>query len=99
MNWIGAHLCICKFVSEVSKCKRIAQTVSGFRTVLITELAFEQLKAGAGIRVFSKVEYKRKNLIMVSGIHKLNLKHWLAELVDANIFIWHTYPSQQFSGS
>ena len=64
-----------KFVSGVRKCKRIAQTVSGFRISLIFELAIEQLKSRAGIRIFSKAEYKRKNLITVGGFHKQILKH------------------------
>ena len=36
-------------VSGICKCKRIPQTVSRFRILFITELAYEQLKARAGI--------------------------------------------------
>ena len=59
-----------KFVSGFCKCKRIPQTVRGFRILFNTELAYEQLKAGAAILIYSNADFKGKNLTIVSGIHE-----------------------------
>ena len=56
--------------------------VSEFRILSITDLAYEQLKARAGIFIFITAKFKCKDLIIVSGIHELILKHWLTKLVD-----------------
>ena len=47
-----------KLVSGIRKCKRIPQTLIGFRILFITKLAYEQLKARAGIFIYSKRELK-----------------------------------------
>ena len=39
-------------------CRRIPQTVCGFRILFITELACEQLKARAGTLIYSNAEIK-----------------------------------------
>ena len=54
---------------------RIPQTVSGFRILFITELAYEQVKARAAIFIYSDAEFKGKDLTLVSGIHKQISKH------------------------
>ena len=48
-------------VSGFRNFKRIQQTVSGFRTLFKTELAYEQLKARAGILISNKSEFYNKD--------------------------------------
>ena len=60
----------------------ILQNVSGFRILFNAELAYEQLKARAGILISSNAEFKSKDLIIVSGIHEQVLNHWLPKSVD-----------------
>ena len=57
-------------VSGIRKCKRIPQNVIGFIILFITELAYEQLKARAGILIYSYAKFKSKDLTIVSGIHE-----------------------------
>ena len=45
-----------KIVGRIRKCKRIPKIVSGIRILFITEFAYEQLKARAGIHIFSNAE-------------------------------------------
>ena len=59
-----------KFVGGIRKRKRIPKIVSGFRIVFNTELAYEQLKAGAGIHIFSNAEFQSKYLTIIIGIHE-----------------------------
>ena len=61
---------------------RILQTVSGFRILLITYLAYRQLKARAGILIYSNAEFKGKDLIVVSGIHEQIPKDLLTKSLD-----------------
>ena len=56
--------------SGFRNCKRIPQTVSGFRILFITELAYEQLKARAGFLIYSNAELKGQELTIDSGIHE-----------------------------
>ena len=58
------------------------QIVSEFRILFITELAYEQLKAIAGILICSNLEFKSKDLTIISGIHEQTSKHWLTKSVD-----------------
>ena len=66
-----------KFVGGIGKFKRIPQTVNGFRVLFITELAYEQLKARAGIIIYGNAEFKGKDLTIVSGIHEQISNHLL----------------------
>ena len=58
------------------------QTITGFRILFITELAYKQLKARAGILIYRNEEVKGKDLIIVSGIHEQFSKHLLTKSVD-----------------
>ena len=69
-------------VSGIRKYKQIPQTVNRFRNLFITELAYQQLKAGAGELIFSNPEFECKDLIIVNGIHVQILKHWSTKSVD-----------------
>ena len=74
-----------KLVSGIRKCKRIPQTLIGFRILFITKLAYEQLKARAGIFIYSKGNWKEmkwKDLTIVSGIHELISKHLLTKSLN-----------------
>ena len=70
------------FVSGIHKIKPILQTVSGFRTLFVTELEDEQLKATAGVLIYSNAEFKGKHLTIVSGSHEEISKHLLTKSVD-----------------
>ena len=70
-----------QIVSRIRKCKWNPQTVNGFRMLFFSELAYEQLKARAGILIFSNEEFKSKDLTIVSGIHKQTFKHCLTKSV------------------
>ena len=65
-------------VSGIRDCKRIPQTVSG----IITDFTLKQLKARAGILIYSNVEFKSKDPTLVSGIHKQISNHWFTKSVD-----------------
>ena len=70
-------------VSGIRKiCKRNPQTVSGLGILFITELAYKQLKARAGILIYSNAEFKGKDLTIVSGNHEQVSKHLLTKSVD-----------------
>ena len=60
----------------------IPQKVSGVRTYFLNELAYEQLKARAGILIFSNAEFKSKVLTIVIGIHEQILRFSLVKLLD-----------------
>ena len=74
-----------KFASGLRKSKRNQQTVYVFRILLITDLAYQQLKARARILIYSNAEFKSKVLTIVSGVHDQILKQWLTKLVDVNL--------------
>ena len=76
---------IAKLVSGIRTCKWVPQTVSGFRVLFFTELAYEQLRARAGILIYTNVKFKCKDLTIVSGIHEKNFKTWLPKLVDVTL--------------
>ena len=48
----------------------------------VKELAYEQLKARAGTRIYSNAEFKGKDLTIVSGIHGQISKRLLTKSVD-----------------
>ena len=72
------------FVRKIRNCKRIPQSVSGFRISSYTELAYEQLKAIAGVLIYSNAEFNGKDLTIVSGIHEQISKYLLTKLADVS---------------
>ena len=79
-----------KFVSGIHKCKRIPQTVSGFRFLFITKLAYKQLKARAGTLIYGDAEFKGKDITIVSGIHEQISKYLLTMSVETPFDILKT---------
>ena len=85
-KWIPRNVSGIANVSGVRKGKRVTQTLSGFRILFISELAYEQLKARSEILIYSKAEFKGKDLTIVSGIHKPISKHLLTKSVDVTFY-------------
>ena len=84
-----------KLVSGIRNCQRIPHTVSEFRILSITELAHEQLKARAGVLIYSNAEFKGKVLTIVSRIHEQISKHLLTKLVDVSFYYFgNTTPNK-----
>ena len=52
-----------KFVTGIRKLEWIPQTASGFRILFMTDFAYEQLKARAGVFIYSNAEGKGKDFI------------------------------------
>ena len=50
-NSINCNATLTDSVSGIRTCKRNPQTKSGFRILFVTEVAYEQLKASAGILI------------------------------------------------
>ena len=48
----------------------------------VTEIAYAQWKARARILIYSKAEFKGKDLTIVSGIHEQISEHLLTKSVD-----------------
>ena len=86
-----------KLVSGFRKSKRIPQTVGGFRVLFITKLAYEQLKARAGILINSNAEFKGKDLTVVSGIHKQISKQLLTKSVDVTFLYFGNKTTNEFN--
>ena len=49
---------------------QILQTVSGFRILFISELAYEELKIRAINLIYGNAEFEIKELTLNNGIHK-----------------------------
>ena len=62
--------------------RRIPQIVCGFRILFITEFAHEQLKARAGILIYSDAELDGTDLTNVSGINQQISKHLSTKPMD-----------------
>ena len=83
VNFVGTFFCVAdSATSEHSEFFWIPQTVGEFRNVFTTELTYEQLKARAGIVTYSNVEFKSKDLTIVSGTHHQILNQLLTISVD-----------------
>ena len=89
VNFVGTFVFL-RFPQQANKascsgfrnCKWIPQNVSGFRILFNTELAYEQLKAKLEFLSLPMLEFKSKDLTIVSGIYEQVLKHWLPKSVD-----------------
>ena len=50
--------------------------------LFFTELACEQIKARAGVLIYSNADFKGKDLTLVSWVHEQISKHLLTKSVD-----------------